>query len=256
MPLLELHDLTKDFGGVRAVNDLNLWIEEGEILGLIGPNGAGKSTVFNLISGLLSPSGGEVRYQGEKITGLPPHIVAKRGIVRTFQAGTLFNEMTVLQNICLGLHLVSGIGFWGSVLNNHSTKNKEKTLVEKAVGIAESAGMGHLIDQLAGTLSHGWQRTLSFAIAVATKPRLLLLDEPVTALNPERVKHILNQVKKAREEGSTVLIIEHNMRVIFDICDRIAVMNYGTKIADGTPLEIKDDPVVVEAYLGTKKGVT
>lgn len=256
MALLELRGVTKCFGGLVAVDKVDLDVEEGEILGVIGPNGAGKTTLFNMISGFLQPTGGRVMFKGEDITGLKPHVIAQKGIVRTFQLMTLWADFSVMGTIRVALHMKSGVGFFGAVLNTRSVRKKERQVDERAMEILRFVGMEHLKDQVARTLSHGWQRTLSLCIGIATSPPLLLLDEPVTALSPERVNTILDLVRRLRDAGNTVMIIEHNMRAIFDVCDRIAVINYGNKIAEGTPSEIKCDPVVISAYLGVKKDVT
>ncbi len=256
MALLEIRGLTKHFGGLRAVSELDLDVIEGEILGLIGPNGSGKTTIFNVICGSLQPTGGKVMFKGENITGLKPHSIARKGVVRTFQLMTLWPDFTVMETMRVALHMKSKVKFWGAVFNTRSTMIREKKVNERAMEILKFVGMDHLKDQVAGTLSHGYQRTLSLGIGVATSPSLLLLDEPVVALSPERVNNILDLVKQVRDAGSTVIIIEHNMRAIFNVCDRIAVLNYGTKIAEGDPSEVKADPVVISAYLGVRKGVT
>ena len=254
--LLGIQKLTKNFGGLRAIDELDLDVRQGEILGVIGPNGAGKTTLFNVISGFLHPTGGRVMFKGEDITGLKPHVIAQKGIVRTFQLMTLWANFSVMDTMRLALHMKSRLGFLGALLNTPPARRKEKGIDKVAMEILRFVGMDHLKDQVARTLSHGYQRTLSLAIGMATGAPLLLLDEPVTALSPERVNNILNLVKRLREAGSTVMIIEHNMRAIFNVCDRITVINYGTKIAEGTPSEVKEDPVVISAYLGVKKGVT
>jgi branched-chain amino acid transport system ATP-binding protein len=254
--LLEVKGLTKHFGGLAAVNGLDLEVRDGEILGLIGPNGAGKTTVFNVVCGVFPPTSGKVLFRGEDVTGLKSHVIAQKGIVRTFQLMTLWPDLTVMETMRVALHMRSGIGFFGALFNIPSARRKEKQVEERATQVLKFVGMDHLKDQIAATLSHGYQRTLSLAISVATRPPLLMLDEPVTALSPERMSNILDLIKRLRDEGSTVLIIEHNMRALFNICDRIVVINYGNKIAEGTPSEVKDDPVVIAAYLGVKKGVT
>jgi len=255
MTLLELKGVTKAFGGVVAVNNLDLRVNQGEILGVIGPNGAGKTTLFNVVSGFLPATAGKVIFRGENIAGLKPNIIAKKGIVRTFQLMNLWRDFTVMDTMRIALHMKSGVGFWGAVFNTSSTRRKERNVDERAMEVLRFLGMDNLKDRIAKTLSHGYQRTLSLGIAVATAPPLLLLDEPVTALNPERTNNILELIKQLRDAGSTVMIIEHNMRAIFYVCDRIAVMNSGIKIAEGIPSEVRDDPVVVSAYLGVKKHV-
>lgn len=256
MALLEIRKLTKDFGGLRAIDELDLDVHDGEILGVIGPNGAGKTTLFNVISGFLPATAGRVMFNGEDITGLKPHVIAQKGIVRTFQLIALWADFTVMDTMRVALHMKSRLGFFGAMLNTPPARRKEKGIDKVAMEILRFVGMDHLKDQVARTLSHGYQRILSLAIGMASGAPLLLLDEPVTALSPERVNNILDLVKQLREAGSTVMIIEHNMRAIFNVCDRITVINYGTKIAEGTPSQVKEDPVVISAYLGVKKGVT
>ena len=255
MSLLEIRNLSKEFGGVRAINQLDLDVRRGEILGVIGPNGAGKTTLFSMIAGFLSPTSGTIVFDGANITGVAPHKIARRGIVRTFQKTTLWREFTVLDNMQVALHMKSEVGILGSIANLPSVREKENNVLERGIELLRFLGMDHLKDQIAGTLSHGYQKTLSFGIGAATAPPLVLLDEPVCALNPERVRHIMGLIGYLREAGSTVMIIEHHMKAIFGVCDRIVVINYGNKIAEGRPSEIKEDSVVISAYLGVKKGV-
>lgn len=255
MSLLEIINLSKEFGGVQAINQLHLDVRRGEILGVIGPNGAGKTTLFSMIAGFLSPTSGKIVFDGANITGVAPHKIARRGIVRTFQKTTLWREFTVLDNMQIALHMKSEVGIPEAIANLPSVRQKESNVRERGMELLRFLGMDHLKDQIAGTLSHGYQKTLSFGIGVATAPPLVLLDEPVCTLNPERVKHIMRLIGYLREAGSTVMIIEHHMKAIFGVCDRIVVINYGNKIAEGSPAEIKEDPVVISAYLGVKKGV-
>lgn len=256
MALLEIRGITKDFGGLRAIDGLDVDVYEGEILGLIGPNGAGKTTLFNVISGFLRPTGGKLIFKGEDITGLKPHVIAQKGIVRTFQLIHLWRKLTVMDTMRVALDMRSGVGFFEAMFNTPAARAKEKKVDERAMEVLKFVGMDHLTHQIAKTLSHGYQRTLSLAIGVGTSPTLMLLDEPVTALSPERTDSILDLIKQLRNAGSTILFIEHNMRAIFNICDRVVVVNSGIKIAEGPPSKIRDDPVVVSAYLGVRKGVT
>jgi branched-chain amino acid transport system ATP-binding protein len=248
--------LRKQFGKLAAIDNLHLSVEEGEIRGLIGPNGSGKSTFFNVCSGFLSPSKGKVLFKGEDITGLQPHAIAQKGLIRSFQQAIIWPDFTVMDTMRLALHMKSEVNPFETVLNTQSNRRKETQVDELAMELLKLMGMDQLKNQPARTLSHGYQRTLSFGIGAATRPPLLLLDEPVTALSPERRNKILDLVKQVRDTGSTVILIEHDMGAIFNICDRITVMNYGTKIAEGTPSEIRNNPVVISAYLGTKSNVT
>jgi ABC-type branched-subunit amino acid transport system ATPase component len=252
MALLELKGLTKHFGGVMALDDLYLDVIQGQILGIIGPNGAGKTTLFNLVSGVYKPTKGKVVFKGKDITGLRTDRIARRGIVRTFQSITLWQGLSVMDTMRAACHMVSGVSFFGTFLNTPRTCRKEETVDQKAMEILQFVGMDHLKCQLADTCSHGYQRTLGLAIALASKPSLLLLDEPVTALSPERVAVIMALIRGIREQGTTVVIIEHNMRAIFGVCDRLVVLNYGTKIAEGSPAQIKDNPAVIAAYSGRR----
>jgi len=252
--LLEIKDMTKNFGGLRVLDNVSLHVNKGEILGLIGPNGAGKTTLFNVISGVHKCNSGQVLFNGEDITGLKPNIIADKGMVRTFQHMVLWRNFTVLECMRAALHMKSGFKPFEGIFSTRSYRKKEKRIVEEAMKILEFVGMTELKDQLAGTLSHGYRRTMTLGIGAASRPPLLLLDEPVTALNPERVAHIMTLIRKVRDEGTTILIVEHNMRTIFDICDRIVVLNAGKNIAEGTPDEIRENKEVIASYLGGKFG--
>jgi len=258
MSILEVNNLTKSFGGIIALNGFNLQIKEKEILGIIGPNGAGKSTFFNVVTGVFSPNGGEVLLRGRDISGLKPHAIAKRGIGRSFQINTLFMNATVMDNVRIGFHLLArrGLkGFFGVILSTPLQRRSEKIIDEKALEILSFVSMEHLKDTPAQNLSYGYQRTLAMAISLASAPKLLLLDEPVTALNPERVRAIMDLIRNIRNRGTTVVMIEHNMRAIFTTCDRIVVMNHGQKLAEGTPAQVRDNQNVIEAYLGQKRSL-
>jgi len=252
MALLEVRNLTKHFGGLAALDGLDFDIHEGEILGLIGPNGAGKTTVFNMITGTLRHTRGEIRFMRRKITGLKPHQIAKLGAVRTFQVTTLFGEMSVMQNVILGTHQKSGIGFWGALWNTRLTQNKEYQSKEEGQKILEFMGLKDVEDELARNLPHGYQRRLELAIALAAKPRLLLMDEPLTGMNNEEVRDMLGRINRIREEDRTILLVEHNIRAVTSICDRIVVLSFGKKIAEGPPQEIIQNEKVIEAYLGVE----
>jgi branched-chain amino acid transport system ATP-binding protein len=251
MALLELKGLTKSFGGLTAVSSLDLNVERGEIVGLIGPNGAGKTTVFNAISGVSGPTSGKVFFKGDDITGLKPHSVAKKGLMRTFQITTIFSELTVLQNIRLGSHLKAGIGFWAAVFNTAGIRRREKDLMNRASELAEFMGLGGRQNELAKNLSHGHQRALEMAIALVAEPELLLLDEPVAGMSVEETADMMKKIRSARERGVTILLVEHDMKLVMDVCTRICVLNFGSKLAEGNPREICENREVVAAYLGS-----
>jgi branched-chain amino acid transport system ATP-binding protein len=252
MPLLEVKGLTKHFGGLTAVNALDLSVEKGEIIGLIGPNGAGKTTVFNMVMGTYSPSAGQVIFGGNDITGQKSYVIVRHGLARSFQRTVLFSEMTVLQNILLGFHLVSETRFWNSLFNGRSVRERRTHLIEKATEIADFMGLGQSKEQLARNLPHGHQRMLGVGIALATHPELILMDEPVTGMNPEETDRMMNKIREIRNQGITIVVVEHDMRLVMNICDRLCVLNFGSKIADGPPSEISKNREVIAAYLGTE----
>jgi len=250
MNLIELVSLRKQFGELVAVDDVSLSIEEGELIGLIGPNGSGKTTLFNLISGFLRPTRGKVIWQGHDITGKSPYTIAKRGIARTFQLTTLFKEVTVLQNVIMACHLHTNMGLFEQFLRTPRTRKKEKAVEEKAIEILSFTGLASQRDKLAGELSSGYQKMLAICMGFATNPKLLLLDEPVTTLSPDKVEMVMELVAKLRDVGTTIIVIEHNMKAIMDYCGRLVALAYGAKIAEGTGQEIRENKAVIEAYLG------
>jgi branched-chain amino acid transport system ATP-binding protein len=250
MALLKLERVRKKFGGLLALGGLELDVNQGEILGLIGPNGSGKTTTFNLITGFFRPDSGKITFEGKDITDLNPYMIAQRGIIRTFQLTNLFSDFTVLENVLIGFHCLSKTSFLEGLLNTHSYRNEEEKLVHKAREILEFTELGSQEEKFAKNLSAGWRKTLAIAIALAANPNLLLLDEPVCTLSPARVTSIMNLIKKLRESGVTIMVIEHNMKAIMDYCDRIVVLNFGKKIAEGSPEEIKKSRDVIQAYLG------
>jgi branched-chain amino acid transport system ATP-binding protein len=247
VPLLEARDLSKRFGGLTAVNSLDLSVEPGEIVGLIGPNGAGKTTCFNLLSGFLSPTSGSVVFDGEDITGRRPHEIVARGLVRTFQHTTLFQELSVLENVLLGLHLHSRTGLRQLLFSPRVFPSHEIALSRD---VLEFTGLVADADQPAKTLPHGHQRVLGIAMALAARPRLLLLDEPVTGMNLEESARVMSLVKTIRDRGTTILLVEHNMKAVMGTCERIVVLNFGQKLAEGPPAEVTADAEVIRAYLG------
>ena len=250
-PLLELKGLTKNFGGLVAVNNLDFAVNKGDFVGLIGPNGARKTTVFNLITGILPPTSGKVVFKGEDITNLRPDQVVQRGVVRTFQLTNLFTNYSTLQNVLMAQSLHCQIGFWGALFNPPTTRHREEELHHRAMEILEVVGLVPLKDELAKNLPHGHQRALGIAIALATKPELLLLDEPVTGMNPDETFTMMTRIKKIRDTGVTVLLVEHDMKAVMGFCERIIVVSYGSRIAEGSPQEIKENKEVIEAYLGS-----
>jgi branched-chain amino acid transport system ATP-binding protein len=246
-PLLQTSKLTKHFGGLAAVSELDLEIYSGEILGLIGPNGAGKTTVFNMLSGFLPPTTGSIRFKGDEIGGRQPYEIAKYGIVRTFQLTTVFGEMTVLDNVFLGGHLRANTRPWQVLFKRPAIPREEQ---EQAWKTLELTGLTPFTTTLAKNLPHGQQRSLGIAIALAAHPTLLLLDEPVAGMTAEEKDRVMDLVRSIRDQGVTVLLVEHDMRAVMGTCERIVVLNFGRQIATGTPEEIRAHPEVIEAYLG------
>lgn len=248
LPLLQIRGLTKQFGGVTAVSGVDLDLYEGELVGLIGPNGAGKTTLFNMISGVLKPTSGEITFRGETISNLAPHQIATKGIARTFQANVLFHNLSVLENVLVASYLHSERGYWRGIWNPHT--QDDSRMIQKSEEMIELMGLGAYRDELARNLPHGCQRLLGISIALLLNPKLLLLDEPMAGLSPTEIANCLDLMKKTNGKGVSILLVEHDMKAVMKVCTRLVVLNFGTKLCEGLSEQVVKNKAVIEAYLG------
>jgi ABC-type branched-subunit amino acid transport system ATPase component len=248
--LLEVDDITMRFGGVAALDSVSFDIKEGEILGLIGPNGAGKTTCFNVMTGVYQATSGQIRFDGQPLAKMKRHRITKLGIARTFQNIRLFKSMTALENVMVGADANSKVGFVNAVLRTPLHRRTEREAEDLAYELLDFVGVAGRADELAENLSYGDQRRLEIARAMATKPKLLCLDEPAAGFNPAEKQRLMDLIRKVRDQGYTILLIEHDMRLVMGVTNRIVVLEFGRKIAEGSPSEIRDNPAVIAAYLG------
>ena len=254
-PILEVQNLTMDFGGIRALDKLNIRVRQGEIAALIGPNGAGKTTFFNCLTGIYKPTSGNLLLtppgqSSKRLNGLKPNQVTEQGLARTFQNIRLFSDMSVLENVMIGCHCRTKARVLGAIFRNKRTVKEEKEVIARSYALLEKVGLAELANEFAKNLPYGAQRRLEIARALATEPALLLLDEPAAGMNPQETVELDELITEIRDDGISILLIEHDMKLVMSISDSIFVMDYGKKIAEGTPDQVRNNPEVIKAYLG------